>query len=168
VQSGRSVLLAPADAHAAEAAHRVLPDGKWQVASDALLDRLPELLKPVEDDRDLRLISGRDLHNHNRVAYGRFGFGHLKTEEEVATIGMHPEDAALRQLADGALVTVTGDKGTVTANLRLDDTLPPGTLHLTHGWIGRNVCQLVSPEIDPETGQPVMMSAIPVEIAAAH
>ena len=75
--------------------------------------------------------------------------------------------AAERSLDAGDLVTVRGEEGSVTAKLRFDDTLSPGTLHLTHGWIGRNVCQLVSPEIDPQTGQPVMMSAIPVEIAAA-
>ncbi len=146
---------------------RVLPDGKWRIAPEALLDRLPALLKPAEERRGFRLVSGRDLHNHNRMAYGRFGYGHLKSEEEVATIGIHPDDASERSLCGGDLVTVRGDEGSVTARLRIDDTLLPGTLHLTHGWIGRNVCQLVSPEIDPQTGQPVMMSAIPVEIALA-
>ncbi len=147
--------------------HRVLPGGKWQIAPDTLFDRLRELLNPAEEPRKLRLVSGRDLHNHNRIPYGRYGFGQLKSEEEVATIGIHPADAAEQRLAAGDLVTVRGDEGSVTAKLRIDDTLSPGTLHLTHGWIGRNVCQLVSPEIDPQTGQPVMMSAIPVEIAAA-
>jgi anaerobic selenocysteine-containing dehydrogenase len=146
---------------------RALPEGKWRIASEALLTRLPELLSPKADPRSLRLISGRDLHNHNRIAYGRFGYGHLKSEAEVATIGIHPEDAAEQGLGDGDLVTVRGDRGTVTANLRFDESLPAGTLHLTHGWIGRNVCELVSREIDPQTGQPVMMSAIPVEIALA-
>jgi anaerobic selenocysteine-containing dehydrogenase len=146
---------------------RVLPNGKWQIAHEALLDRLPELLKPAEDPRGFRLVSGRDLHNHNRMAYGRYGYGSLKREEDVATIGIHPHDAAERALGAGDLVTVTGDEGSVTARLRIDETLSLGTLHLTHGWIGRNVCHLVSPKIDPQTGQPIMMSAIPVEIAAA-
>jgi len=146
---------------------RVLPDGKWRIAPEPLLERLPALLEPAGEQRGFSLVSGRDLHNHNRMAYGRYGFGHLKSEEDVATIGINPEDAAERQLRKGDLVTVKGDEGSVTAKLRIDDTLLRGTLHLTHGWIGRNVCQLVSPEIDPQTGQPVMMSAIPVEIAAA-
>lgn len=146
---------------------RALPDGKWRLAPEALLTRLPDLLAPKDDRRSLRLISGRDLHNHNRIAYGRFGYGHLKSEEEVATIGIHPDDAVEKGFGEGDLVTVQGDEGAVTANLRIDDTLPLGTLHLTHGWIGRNVCQLASREIDPQTGQPVMMSAIPVDIALA-
>jgi anaerobic selenocysteine-containing dehydrogenase len=146
---------------------RVLPGGKWQIASDALLERLPDLVKSAEDHRGFRLVSGRDLHNHNRMAYGRYGYGSLKSEEEVATIGMHPIDAAKQWLAADDVVTVTGSEGSVTARLRIDETLSLGTLHLTHGWIGRNVCRLVSPKIDPQTGQPVMMSAIPVDIAVA-
>jgi len=146
---------------------RVLPGGKWQLAPEPLLERLPQLLAAAEDTKGFRLVSGRDLHNHNRMAYGRYGYGHLKSEEEVATIGINPADAAGRGLEEGDLVTVKGEEGSVTANLRIDDTLLPGTLHLTHGWVGRNVCQLASPEIDPQTGQPVMMSAIPVEIGKA-
>ena len=149
-----------------------LPEGKWRVASEVLLERLPELLEPdgaprTDGSRSMRLISGRDLHNHNRMAYGRFGYGSRKSEAESATIGIHPDDAAEQGLGEGDLVTLEGDEGRVTANLRFDDTLPPGTLRLTHGWIGRNVCHLASPEIDPQTGQPVMMSAIPVEIGPA-
>jgi anaerobic selenocysteine-containing dehydrogenase len=146
---------------------RVLPGGKWQIAPDTLFDRLAALLTPDDETRGLRLVSGRDLHNHNRMAYGRYGFGHLKDEDEVATIGIHADDASERGLRAGDLVTVKGDEGSVTARLRIDGTLSLGTLHLTHGWIGRNVCHLTSPRIDPQTGQPVMMSAIPVEIAAA-
>ncbi len=146
---------------------RVLPEGKWQIAPETLFDRLRGLLEPSGEQRRLSLVSGRDLHNHNRIPYGRYGYGRLKSEQDVATVGIHPDDAAERNLGAGDLVTVTGDEGSVTAKLRIDGTLSLGTLHLTHGWIGRNVCQLVSPEIDPQTGQPVMMSAIPVEIAAA-
>lgn len=145
---------------------RVLPDGKWRIAPDALLDRLPGLLTPAQEQQGYRLVSGRELHNHNRMAYGRFGYKRFE-DQNTATIGIHPEDAAREGLSQGDLVTVNGDAGRVTASLRIDEALLPGTLHLTHGWIGRNVCQLASPEMDPETGQPVRMSAIPVEIAAA-
>jgi anaerobic selenocysteine-containing dehydrogenase len=145
---------------------RVLPDGKWRIAPEALLERLPDLLKPADETRRLRLISGRELHNHNRIAYGRFGYKRFDREQP-ATIGIHPADAAEHGLGEGDPVTVTGDEGSVTAVLRIDDTLLAGTLHLTHGWVGRNVCRLASPVIDPQSGQPVMMSAIPVEIALA-
>jgi anaerobic selenocysteine-containing dehydrogenase len=146
---------------------RVLPGGKWQIAHEALVDRLPALLEADEEPQGLTLVSGRDQHNLNRMAYGRFGFKRFGGEEEAAVIGINPEDAARQGLEDGALVTVKGAEGSVTAKLRIDDSLLPGTLHMPHGWVGRNVCQLTSPEIDPQTGQPVMMSAIPVQIALA-
>ena len=145
-----------------------LPDGKWRLASEVLIERLRDLLTPAHPPRRMSLISGRDLHNHNRIAYGRFGYGSRKSEAEVATIGIHPADAEEQGLGEGDLVTLKGDEGSVTANLRSDDTLARGTLRLTHGWIGRNPCHLASREIDPQTGQPVMMSAIPVEISRAN
>jgi anaerobic selenocysteine-containing dehydrogenase len=144
----------------------VLPNGKWQLAPDALLERLPDLLTAADEPDGLRLVSGRDLHNNNRMAYGRYGYKR-KSEGETATIGISPADAREHGLAEGDLVTVKAERGSVTAPLRIDDTLAAGTLHLTHGWIDRNVSRLVSSEIDPQTGQPVMMSAIPVQIALA-
>ena len=68
---------------------RALPDGKWQLASAALLERLPDLLRPADESGALRLISGRELHNHNRLAYGRFGYKRFDREDG-ATIGIHP------------------------------------------------------------------------------
>ena len=143
---------------------RVLPDGKWQIAPDALLDRLPALLKPAAKPESLRLVSGRELHNHNRMAYGRYGHKRLDADE-LPAIGIHPDDADRNGVGEGDTVTLKGEQGSLSGTLRIDRSLLPGTLHLTHGWLGRNVCQLVSSEIDPETGQPVMMSAIPVELA---
>lgn len=143
---------------------RVLPDGKWQIAPAALIERLPDLLKPAERPGSLRLVSGRELHNHNRMAYGRYDHKRFDADE-LPGIGIHPEDAARNGLGEGDAVTLKGDQGSLSGTLRIDRTLLPGTLHLTHGWLGRNVCRLVSSEIDPETGQPVMMSAIPVELA---
>jgi anaerobic selenocysteine-containing dehydrogenase len=145
---------------------RVLPDGKWQIAPDALLDRLPTLLQSADDPRQLRLISGRELHNVNRMAYGRYGHKRLRADE-LPRIGIHPADASANGLAEGDEVTLKTDRGSVTGTVRLDDNLLRGTLHLTHGWLGRNVSQLVGSAIDPETGQPTLMSAIPVDIALA-
>jgi anaerobic selenocysteine-containing dehydrogenase len=145
---------------------RVLPDGKWQIASEALLSRLPALLAAEEEARPFRLVSGRELHMHNRMAYGRYGHKRLDAEE-LPGIGINPGDAAERGLRGGEVVTIRGDEGSLSGTLRLDDTLLPGTLHLTHGWLGRNVCHLASSKMDPETGQPVMASAIPVEIVRA-
>jgi len=145
---------------------RVLPDGKWQIAPDALLSRLPDLLRHPGEEPGFRLVSGRELHNHNRMAYGKYGHKRLDPEA-LPTIGIHPDDAAENGLNHGDVVAVTGEEGSLEGTLRFDETLLPGTLHLTHGWLSRNVCQLASRELDPETGQPIRMSAIPVELALA-
>ncbi|RYE69887.1 MAG: hypothetical protein EOP17_02295 [Rhizobiaceae bacterium] len=145
---------------------RVLPDGKWQIAPDALIERLRGLLKPAEQGPRLKLVSGRELHNHNRMPYGRYGLKRFD-EDQLPGIGIHPDDAARNGVGEGDAVTLKGDLGILSGTATIDGSLLPGTLHLTHGWLGRNVCRLVSGEIDPETGQPVMMSAIPVEISLA-
>lgn len=145
---------------------RVLPGGQWQIASDALLSRLPDLLRPAPEPDGFRLVSGRELHNHNRMAYGRYG--HKRFDPDgLPSIGIHPDDAAAKGLQAGDVVAVKGANGRLEGNLRLDATLLRGTLHLTHGWLARNVCQLASPDIDPQTGQPISMSAIPVEVTLA-
>lgn len=61
----------------------VLPVGKWQ-APDALIDRLPDLPKPVEKADTLRLVSGRELHKHNRIANGRYGQKRFDADVDLA------------------------------------------------------------------------------------
>jgi anaerobic selenocysteine-containing dehydrogenase len=146
---------------------RALPDGKWRLVPEVMIERLPAILEQASEQRDFRLVSGRELHNHNRMAYGRYGYKRFSTAEESATVGIHPSDAESIGLKKGDLVEIKGEAGSVTAALRIDDTLNSGTLHLTHGWVGTNVCHLAGREIDPQTGQPTMMSAIPVDVLRA-
>lgn len=143
---------------------RALPDGRWRIAPEVMLERLPDLLAEPENDGRLRLVSGRELHNHNRMGYGRFGFDRFNADDKQAPIGLHPSDAAERGIGEGDIVELRGDQGAVRASARLDRNLRPGTVHMVHGWVAKNVCNLASPAIDPESGQPMLMSAIPVEI----
>jgi anaerobic selenocysteine-containing dehydrogenase len=138
---------------------RALPGGRWRLAPEVLVQRLPELLRDAPGRR-LVLVSGREMHNHNRVGYGRFG-GY---REEPPALHVHPADAAAAGLADGDLAEVRGDQGKVTATARIDGQLRPGTVQLTHGWLALNVARLVSRAVDPLHGQPVM-SAIPVDVS---
>jgi anaerobic selenocysteine-containing dehydrogenase len=146
---------------------RALPDGKWRLAPEAVMERLAALAEQAPEPSGFHLVSGRELHNHNRMAYGRYGYKRFEGERGLAAVGINPVDAAEQGFTEGDKIVVRGEEGTVEATVRLDDTLRRGTLHLTHGWVGRNVCNLASRAIDPQTGQPCMMSAIPVEIAAA-
>jgi anaerobic selenocysteine-containing dehydrogenase len=145
---------------------RALPDGRWRIAPEVMLARLPDLIETASAPRGLTLVSGRELHNHNRVAYGRFGYDRFDDDGKAAALGMHPDDAALQGLSDGEMVEIRGQEGSVGARLRLDANLRPGTVHLTHGWLKRNAARLSSRKADPQTGQPIM-SAISVEVLRA-
>jgi anaerobic selenocysteine-containing dehydrogenase len=47
---------------------------------------------------------------------------------------MHPDDAAVRGLADGDTITVTSAHGAIDAVLEVDDELMPGVVSMVHGW----------------------------------
>jgi anaerobic selenocysteine-containing dehydrogenase len=142
---------------------RALPNGRWRLAPPQLVERLPELLATEPDGRSLRLVSGRELHNHNSMAYGRYGSARFSENDDMALVSMHPRDAADRGLEDGDLVEVSSDDGRVRARLKLSHSLRVGAVHLVHGWFGKNVTRLSPTEVDPMHGQPVM-SAIAVEV----
>ncbi len=144
---------------------RALPDGRWRLAPATVVERLPELLADEPDTRPLRFVSGRDLHNHNSMAYGRYGYDRF-FEEGATPVSMNPADAAERGLAEGDLVEIRSGNGTVRGVLRIDEGLRAGAVHLVHGWRGKNVTSLSSSQADPMHGQPVM-SAIPVDVVRA-
>lgn len=142
---------------------RALPNGRWRLAPASMVDRLPEIMGPEASAGQLQLVSGRALHNHNSMAYGRMGYDRFDEDGAGVAIGMHPADAEARGLADGALVQIRSESGQVSAALKVDAGLRPGVVHLTHGWAKRNVTQLSSNDADPMHGQPVM-TAIPVDV----
>jgi anaerobic selenocysteine-containing dehydrogenase len=80
---------------------------------------------------------------------------------------VHPSDADRFGIVAGTLVVLRSDAGAVVARARVDDSIRPGAVSLTHGFVAVNVNNLVSAfGVDPLTGQP-QMSAIDVTIAPA-
>ncbi len=92
---------------------------------------------------------------------------------------VHPSDLAALELASGDRVTITSDHATAYAVTRVDDTLRPGVVAMTHGWgglddedpfaagVGTNVNRLMSPQGPTQRvlRMPIM-SALPVDLAA--
>jgi anaerobic selenocysteine-containing dehydrogenase len=80
----------------------------------------------------LRLIHRRDAWMHNSW------FANVERMKRGGRtnnpLGMHPDDAARRDLADGAAVVVTSDHGTIEAVVELDEALMPGVVSMVHGW----------------------------------
>ena len=64
------------------------------------------------------------MHNYERLVRGK----------RRCTLIMHPDDAALRALVDGALVRVSSRVGAVEVELEVSDEVMPGVVSLPHGW----------------------------------
>jgi anaerobic selenocysteine-containing dehydrogenase len=94
---------------------------------------------------------------------------------------IHPDDVAEFGLADGALVTVTSDHGSITTTVKLDPSTKRGVVSITHGFgvlpngdtatpgkNGANVNQLLSMRsgLQSISAMPVM-SGVPVSIEQA-
>jgi anaerobic selenocysteine-containing dehydrogenase len=98
------------------------PSGKVELQSDHLERAygapLPTF-RPVESSYPLTLISpGSDKRTTST-------FGGLRYSDDV-WLDMHPQDAAARHLADGAMVRVWNDRGEVHLRLRVTEEVRPG------------------------------------------
>ena len=80
----------------------------------------------------LKLISKRDAYNFNSW-YANVAKLKVKDRDR-NYLYMHPEDAELRQIADGSTVRVANGNGEIIAPVRLTDELMPGVVAMTHGW----------------------------------
>lgn len=80
----------------------------------------------------LRLISRRDARMMNSW-YANVPQLRSKTNR-FNPLYMHPADAAARGLTDGATARVWNAHGEIAATVRLDETLLPGAVAMSHGW----------------------------------
>lgn len=138
---------------------------------------------PVSGSARLRLIHKRDpwMHNTWFANVERMKRGGRTTNP----LGIHPDDAAARGLADGDTVLVRSDHGEIDAVVEFDEDLMVGVVSMVHGWGHRLSPRLrVAAEhpgsnpnallpIGPGSFEPLSsqahMTGIPVEVrAAAH
>ena len=139
----------------------VLPDGRWDLAPDVLVEQLASL----QDTDGIVLIARRQPKHLNSQLRTIAATAARPDEPDLL---VHPTDAASFGIHEGDAVRVTSDSGSLTAHARLDDRLRPGAVSLPHGWAGRegpNVCELTSTteHIDPVTGM-IRQTALPVTI----
>jgi anaerobic selenocysteine-containing dehydrogenase len=98
------------------------------------LDRLRARLAAVavpEGNDELRLIGRRQVRSNNSWMHN---VPRLMRGKDRCTLLMHPDDAASRSLADGALVEIASRTGRVRAPLEVTDEIKPGVVSLPHGW----------------------------------
>lgn len=127
----------------------------------------------------LRLISKRDSYMMNSW-YSNLPKMKRKARDR-NYLFMHPADARLRQIADGAEVAIRNQHGEITAPVRLTEDLMPGVVAMTHGWGHRGVpgmttasampgvnCNVLLPS-GPESFEPLSnqahMTGIPVDVS---
>ena len=113
------------------------------------------------------------LHNSQRLVKGK----------PRCTLMMHPDDAAQRDLQQGALATVTSRVGAVQVPVEITQDIEPGVVSLPHGWghgrkgvrlsvaaahAGVSINDLIDDQrIDTLTGTAVL-NGTPVEVVAVH
>ena len=160
---------------------------------DGCIDCYPEIFaEPIDRMRaifdelaaepasQLKLISKRDAYMINSWFAN---LPKLKTRDRDRNyLFMHPEDAAARQIDDGATVRIANRFGSIEAPVKLTDELMRGVVAMTHGWgharssgmtfaqqtPGVN-CNVLLPS-GPGAYEPISnqahMTGIPVDVAA--
>ena len=120
------------------------PSGKIELYSEqaarAGLPPLPSYAAPAPEPTayPLALTQGRTLaHFHSFYNNGQ-ELPSLARREPEPALWLSPEDAAARDVADGAQVRVFNGRGELAARARVTDRIPAGTVWMRDGWPGLN------------------------------
>ena len=98
---------------------------------DMVVSDLPRLRASVTRAApDLLLINRRQRRGMNSWLHNALP----QTDGGQCALLISPPDAAEQGLVNGDRVAVTSKVTTVTAELRIDDTLRPGVVSMPHGW----------------------------------
>ena len=113
----------------------------------------------------LRLTTGRVLQHFNSGALTRRS-GTLVRMREEDVLQIHPDDAADRGIADGELVRVWNDRGSVTLDAEVTPAIRPGAVFCTFHYADTLINQLTDDALDPVAKIPEYKhSAVRVEPA---
>ncbi len=98
------------------------------------LERMATIFTELEAEPadQLKLISKRDAYMFNSWYSNVEKLKRAPRDRNY--LFMHPEDAAQRQIADGAVVRIGNDHGSIEAPVRLADDLMVGVVAMSHGW----------------------------------
>ncbi|MGC3997749.1 MAG: molybdopterin dinucleotide binding domain-containing protein [Anaeromyxobacter sp.] len=111
------------------------PGKRLRLAPERFLADLPrleaELDAPPATDGTLALIGRRLLRSNNSWMHNS---RRLTKGPPACTLLLHPDDAAARGLADGALARVRSRVGEVQVPVEVSEEVPPGVASLPHGF----------------------------------
>ncbi|NEA40505.1 molybdopterin oxidoreductase family protein [Streptomyces sp. SID11385] len=139
------------------------PDGRARFAAPSH--------RPAAEEPDaaypLRLTTGRTVHHYQSGAQTR-RVPALTTADPGPYVEIHPHLAASLGATEGAPLTVTSRRGTVTAPTRLSTAIRPDTVFMPFHWPGAGRANtLTNPALDPVSRMPEFkVCAVRVEAAA--
>ncbi|MGC9963683.1 MAG: molybdopterin-dependent oxidoreductase [Acidimicrobiales bacterium] len=141
---------------------RALPGGRWRVAPQPLVDRLPEVLGEAKGRAHipLQLTTRRQVKAMNSAFYVR-----PDVIPAAPNVLLHSHDAARLGIADGSRVVVSTAAGQLEADAQIDDRLRVGAVSMSQSSAEPNVTRLISQveNIEDFTGQP-RMTAVAVTV----
>ena len=85
---------------------------------------------PARPDGTLELITAAQ----HQLMNSTFAQGPRSAAAGEQTVLLHPDDAAARQVSDGALVVLSNDRGAFTARARISDAVRPGVAATPKGF----------------------------------
>ncbi len=102
-------------------------------AVPSFIEALAAIEVPQAQPREgkLTLIGRRHVRTNNSWLANSH---RLTKGPDRCTMMIHPEDAALLGIEDGALATVRSVSGAVTLRAEVTDDMMPGTVSIPHGW----------------------------------
>jgi anaerobic selenocysteine-containing dehydrogenase len=139
---------------------RALPGGRWRLAPELLLERLPDLLKTRRSGTFVA-VSRRQVRSVNSVRYRRSQDAGLEQPDVL----LHPDDAATVGVSDHQRVRVHNGTGELVGIAHVDPRVRRGVVSIPGGWSDVNPNHLVSrtEDVDDLTGQP-RISCVDVEV----
>ena len=120
------------------------PSGRIEIAPHALINDLDRLIEKYDDgdatgspqlsstpSTSLQLIGRRDLRSNNSWMHN---VNVLVKGKSRCTLQIHPRDAAIRNIIDGAIVRVSSSVGAIDVHASVTDIVRHGVVSLPHGW----------------------------------
>ena len=136
---------------------RVLPNGRWRLAPEALVAQLGVVAPP----EPIVLIPRRQMRHLNSQMAG----SDTRGQRDAPELMVNPADADSLGITEGARVRVSTRGGSLIALARLNNDLVPGAVSLSHGFGDPNVSNLTRSDgdVDPLSGM-VLQSGIAVSL----
>ncbi len=137
------------------------PSGRIEFYSEKLQQKMPAFLPPIEAWPDNPLAQKYPLiclqcKTKFRVHSQYSNIQWLREIDPFPFVEINPADAQTRSIAEGDIVNVFNDRGSVTLKARMNNGLRPGTINLSKGWsqaqlIAGNLQQLIFDYKNPDT-----------------